>query len=144
MTADALVSVVIAWLVAAAALILLIVALIALLRAERAARAERRQARRDNRELTGDLDAADDRIRQQADEIDALNRRWRSYGAELTRLQHERDQARGALRDVLNAREAGFRYPRPRPMPMPPDVDDALTEEFTKIVERNNWPGPPS
>lgn len=65
--------------------------------------------------------------------------------AEARRLVHrtrgERDLARDTVRDLLDMhREAGLRLSRPAPLPMPPDLDDALTAEFTRVVERNTWP----
>lgn len=53
------------------------------------------------------------------------------------RVCRERDLARATVRDLLNAQKAGFRWPLPEPLPMPPDVDDALTTEFDKIVGRH-------
>lgn len=56
------------------------------------------------------------------------------------RVLGERDLARATVRDLLAAREAGYRWPTPQPLPMPPDVDDALTDKFTQITGRHAWP----
>lgn len=61
------------------------------------------------------------------------------------RVVRERDLARDTVRNLLDIHRHGGpglrRLPRmQQPLPMPPDVDDALTEQFTQITERNTWP----
>lgn len=57
------------------------------------------------------------------------------------RVRVERDLARDTVRNLIDInREAGLRLSRSTPLPMPPDLDDAITDEFTKVVERNTWP----
>lgn len=135
------------WLLFAATFAVLIAATVGLLLDHRTLR----HADADIDQLAAELDAADTHIDQLTADNANLHRNWRQLSRDLARARHdlarmrgERDLARGTVRDLLDAQRAGYRYPRPQPMPMP-GVDNALTEEFTKIVERNIWPEvPPS
>lgn len=96
------------------------------------------------------IDAQAAEINRQAKTVTALEQNGRILGAQLEQAQRdlgaalgERDMARASLRELLDVRQAGYRWPRPEPMAMPPEldkaVDEALTEEFTKITERLRW-----
>ncbi|MGI5178646.1 hypothetical protein ACQEVZ_20150 [Dactylosporangium sp. CA-152071] len=100
---------------------------------------------RDNRQLRDEHAQQTRMHRAELDESrTAYHQMKRHLRRELAHTRGERDLARDSVRELLDAQRAGYRYPRPQSMPMPPDVDDALTEEFTKIVERNVWPEAPS
>lgn len=106
------------WLLLAAVLIVLLAAVIGLL-----------LDRRDLRQAAADVEALE------ADNAN-LMRSWRALAHDLATTRGERDLARDTVRGLLDARGRGHVYLRT--MPTPPV--DAPTDEFTAIVERNNWP----
>lgn len=131
------------WLLLAATILVLLAAALGLLLDSRDMR------RADDR--IDDLTAANEQL--EADNTN-LTRNWQRLGADLTQVRRdlartlgERDLARDTVRELLDAQAAGHRWPRPQPMPPPvgpTPIEAAVTEEFTRIVERNRWPEAPS
>lgn len=126
------------WLLLATALAVLIAAMVGLLldrRELRNADAEIDQLTADNANLTRNWQMLADDLARARNDLAKAHR-------DRAQMRGERDLARDTVRELLDAQRAGYRYPRPQPMPS--GVDNALTEEFTKIVERNIWPEAPS
>lgn len=82
-----------------------------------------------------DLRRADDEIDRLTTENESLTNHAVDLAQDLARTRGERDLARDTVRGLLDAQRDGFVRLRPR-------ADNSMTEEFTKIVERNSWPKP--
>lgn len=105
---------------------------------------------RDLRRAEARIDGLIDRNEELGVDNANLTRNWHELARELAatrrdaqQFRGERDLARGTVRELLDAQATGRPWPPPRPMPQVPS-GDALTEQFTRIVERHKWQEPPS